>query len=68
MFLQQVDVNVLNPRAHYDEQNVLKIDQVRVFLQVCWRNQWEELFCLAVTTGMREGKLLGLKWRVIYRD
>lgn len=52
---------LLKPRLQYHEQKVLNLEQVRVFLQACKETRWEALFCLAVTTGMREGELLGLK-------
>ena len=50
------------PRQPYHEQKVLNIDQVKVFLQICRGTRWEALFCLAITTGMRIGELLGLRW------
>lgn len=58
----------LKPRLQYHEQKVLNIDQVRLFLQACKGTHWEALFCLAITTGMREGELLGLKWGDIQWD
>lgn len=58
----------LKPRLPYPEQKVFNLDQVRVFLQACKGNRWEALFSLAVTTGMREGELLGLKWTDIQWD
>jgi integrase len=55
-------------RPKYHEQKVLNLDQVRVFLQSCQGTRWEALFCLAITTGMREGEILGLKWSDIRWD
>lgn len=49
-------------RQPYHEQKVLSLDQVKVFLQVCQGTRWEALFCLAITSGMRAGELLGLRW------
>jgi integrase len=49
-------------RQPYHEQRVLRIDQVKEFLQVCRGTRWEAIFCLAITTGMRVGELLGLRW------
>jgi integrase len=60
--------DLLKPRLQYHEQKVLNLEQVRVFLQACKETRWEALFCLAVTTGMREGELLGLKWSDIQWD
>jgi integrase len=59
---------VIKPRCQYYEQKVLNIDQVKRFLQVCRDTRLDALFCLAVTTGMREGELLGLKWMDILWD
>jgi integrase len=49
-------------RKPYHEQKGLSLDQVKVFLQVCRGTRWEAIFCLAITTGMRVGELLGLRW------
>jgi integrase len=49
-------------RQPYHEQKVLSLDQVQMFLQVCRGTRWEALFCLAITSGMRVGELLGLRW------
>jgi integrase len=49
-------------RQPYHEQKVLSLDQVKVFLHVCRGTRWDALFCLAITTGMRAGELLGLRW------
>ena len=49
-------------RQPYHEQKVLCLDQVREFLQVCRGTRWEAIFCLAITSGMRAGELLGLRW------
>jgi len=36
--------------------------QVRSFLIACKGHRLETLFKLAITTGLREGEILGLKW------
>jgi integrase len=56
------------PRLHYHEQKVLDVNQVKMLLLACKGTRWEALFCLAITTGMREGELLGLKWLDINFD
>jgi integrase len=59
---------VIKPRYHYHEREVLDADQVKGLLLACKGTRWEALFCLAVTSGMREGELLGLKWMDIHWD
>ena len=50
------------PKADTPEMSVWNLDQVRQFLQVIQKHRWEALFHLAVTTGLRQGELLGLLW------
>jgi integrase len=59
---------IIKPRWHYHEREVLGADQVKGLLLACKGTRWEALFCLAVTSGMREGELLGLKWMGIHWD
>jgi integrase len=42
---------------------VLTEEQVRTLLDAAAGHRLEALFVLAVTTGMRSGELLGLRWR-----
>ena len=49
---------VLNPR----KKVIMDIDQVQQFLIAATGEKYEILFHLAVSTGMREGEILGLKW------
>ena len=37
-------------------------DAVRTFLEACADHRLYALFYLAVTTGLRRGEILGLKW------
>jgi integrase len=37
-------------------------DQVRVFLDASASDRWAPLFRLAVTTGLRRGEIVGLRW------
>jgi integrase len=38
-------------------------EQARSFIDTAAGSRLEALFVLAVTTGMRQGELLGLRWR-----
>ena len=40
----------------------LSLEQVGAFLRVARSDRCEALYVLAVTAGLREGELLGLKW------
>ena len=51
------------PRMRRVEMRVLSLEQVRTLLSVARGNRFEALYTLAVTTGMRRGELLALKWR-----
>lgn len=51
------------PRIAYHEPQALSRDQVLTLLRAAQRHPMEALFTLAVTTGMREGELLALRWR-----
>jgi len=50
------------PKVVRKEMKTLDDHQVRQFLIVAQGHRYETLFHLAVTTGMRMGELLGLKW------
>ena len=54
-------------RAHFDHQP-LTPDQARQFLSAAQGNRLEALYVLALTTGMRQGELLGLSWRDVDLD
>ncbi len=59
---------VTKPRAEYKETIVLSPDQVRRFIDAATGTRYEALFVLAVLTGMREGEILGLRWRDVDLD
>ena len=42
--------------------HTLNENQVKILIGTATGSRWEMLFWLAVTTGLREGELLGLKW------
>ena len=50
------------PRVPKQEMKALSGEQAQHFLAVAKDDQLEALYVLALTTGMREGELLGLKW------
>jgi integrase len=56
------------PRANHREMQVYTPNQVRRFLAAASGHRLEALFILAVTTGMRQGELLALKWRDVDVD
>ena len=54
--------DVKAPRPVLDEMRPLSEDEVRRFLEVARGNAFETLYVLAITTGLRRGELLGLRW------
>jgi integrase len=52
-----------SPRRTTKEIMPLTQDQAVHFLEVVSGNRFEALYVLAVTTGMREGELLALRWQ-----
>ena len=53
---------VNKPRQPRKEMNSLSTEQVRIFLIKSRGSRYETLFYLAVTTGLRIGEILGLRW------
>ncbi|HYD50208.1 MAG TPA: tyrosine-type recombinase/integrase [Terriglobales bacterium] len=56
------------PRNQKKEMSALSPDEARAFLQHAADNQWGALFALALTTGMRPGEYLGLRWKDVDLD
>ena len=58
------------PRAKGKEINALTPDQARAFLEAADEvdDRFEALYVLAITAGLREGELLGLKWEDLDLD
>lgn len=54
--------SVKTPRPTPDEIQPLSDDEARTFLEVARGERFEALYVLAVTTGLRRGGLLGLRW------
>jgi integrase len=50
------------PRYKHGEMQVLDESQVTQFLVAAQDSPYQALYHLALTTGMRQGELLGLKW------
>ena len=51
------------PRPETREMQALSPDEARRFLAAAAGDRFEALYTLAITTGMRQGELLGLRWR-----
>jgi integrase len=55
-------IGAIRPKSSKVEMKTLNSDQVRVFLSAAKGTRNEALFWVAVSTGLREGEILGLKW------
>ncbi len=53
------------PRNNHFEMATLSPEQARVLLNAAAGDRLEALYVLALTTGMREGELLALRWKDI---
>jgi integrase len=56
------------PPMAFHEMQTLDADQARAFLVAATGDRWEALWLLALTTGMRQGELLGLRWSDVDLD
>ncbi len=56
------------PRRSSREMMTLSEEQARDFLRLVEGHSYKALYVLALTTGMREGELLGLRWQDIDFD
>ncbi|MHB8992040.1 MAG: tyrosine-type recombinase/integrase [Chloroflexota bacterium] len=61
--LRNVAQLVDSPRRARIEMTALSPEDARALLDVAKGNRLEAFYVLAVTTGMRQGELLGLRWR-----
>ena len=50
------------PRPVKKEVQALDQDQVRIFLEAAKDDRLEALYIIAITTGLQQGELLGLRW------
>ncbi len=53
------------PKVPEGEMRALDLEQARAFVAAVKGDPLEALYILALTTGMRQGELLGLKWSAI---
>jgi integrase len=56
------------PRTLHKEMQTFSAEQTRTFLETIRGVRFEALFALAVSTGMRQGELLGLTWENVDID
>lgn len=56
------------PRVVREEMRTLSAEEVKRFLAAAADHRLHALFALAVSTGMREGELLALRWRNVDLD
>ncbi len=56
------------PHMLHPEMQVLSPDQARALLDAAVGDPLEALYVLALTTGMRRGEILALKWREVNLD
>ena len=56
------------PRARPAEMHVLTREQAAAFLGVTREHRDHALYVLALSTGMRQGELLGLSWDAVDLD
>jgi len=59
---------VTPPRVARTEMRPFTPDHARGFLAAAVRDRLEGLYVLALTTGMRQGELIGLRWRDVDLD
>jgi integrase len=57
-----------SPRRSTKEMMPLTEEQAAHFLEIVKGDRFEALYALAVTTGMREGELLGVRWQDLDLD
>jgi len=53
------------PKSFKNELKVWSIEEVKLFLEVSKSSRYYIAFLLAITTGMRQGEILGLRWKDI---
>lgn len=59
---------VTPPRRSRQEMTAFGPEQVRTLLEAAAGDRLEALYVLAITTGMRQGEILGLRWRDVDLD
>lgn len=56
------------PKVEHTEKSVMSVEEAGKFLEAIRGDRLEALYLLAVTTGLRRGELLGLKWEDLDLD
>lgn len=56
------------PKDKKKEMKVWDIDEIRAFLKIASKDRLYPAFHLAITTGMRRGEILGLRWKDVDLD
>jgi integrase len=59
---------VTRPKNRRQEMKTLSPEQVRKLLEAAKGDRLEALYVLGVTTGMRQGEMLGLRWKDVDRE
>jgi integrase len=62
LIVQNPAADVTLPRLERREMSTLNREQAKLLLEAASGDRLEALYILAITTGMREGELLGLQW------
>ncbi len=60
--------SVKPPQARKEEIQPLSRDQVRTFLETVSGDRLEALYVVAISAGLRQGEILGLKWEDLDLD
>ena len=63
-------LKVKRPKAEHAERSMWSVPQTEAFIATCekWEGQWDDLWVVALLTGLRHGELLGLMWKDIDRE
>jgi len=63
MIAKNVASVVDRPKARKKEMEVWEVDEAHSFLKAAEKDRYYIAFLLALTTGMRQGEILGLRWK-----
>lgn len=65
MITRNPTIAIKRPKYEHEEMKILTGEQASALLLAARENGNEALYYLAITTGMRQGELLGLQWQDI---